>query len=300
MSKADRFGYLAAFLGPALWGILPIFYVLLEAYAPVEIVVQRSLWAFLLLALFYGVRGRLGEVFGLFGFYYHHQPRQLIFMLIGTVMIAVNWTVFVYAVGEVRVVEASFGYFVYPLIAVGASVLFLGERLDRRGKIALVLSAVGVAIKGWSIGAVPDISLILAVSFALYAVVRKKITISSLDGFFCETIMLMPIVLSFLSWHVSQGGSLFFDGTLYGLCLAIACGVITTVPLVLFLRGNKALDLSLAAFIFYVNPSLQLLCGVWFFDEAFTSKDLMAFGCIWAGLIIQFVRRPALRRPSMR
>ena len=295
MSKADRFGYFAAFLGPALWGILPIFYVLLEGYGPVEIVVQRSLWAFLLLAMVYGVRGRLKEIFALF-----RPSRQLVFMLIGTVMIAVNWTGFVYAVGEVRVVEASFGYFVYPLIAVGASVLFLGERLDGRGKIALVLSAIGVAIKGWSIGAVPDISLILAVSFALYAVVRKQIAISSLDGFFCETILLMPIVLTYLSWHVGNGGPLFFDGKLSGFVLAMACGVITTVPLVLFLRGNKALPLSLAAFIFYVNPTLQLLCGVWFFDEAFTSKDLMAFGCIWTGLIIQFVRRPAIRRPSMR
>lgn len=295
MTKADRFGYLAAFLGPALWGILPIFYVLLEGYGPVEIVVQRSLWAFLLLAVFYGLRGRLGEIMRLF-----RHPRQLALMLFGTVMIAVNWTVFVYAVGEVRVVEASFGYFVYPLIAVAASVLFLGERLDRRSMIALVLSAIGVAIKGWSIGAVPDISLFLAVSFALYAVVRKQLSIASLDGFFCETILLLPLVLSFLGWHVSQGGALFFDGQLSGFLLAIACGVITTVPLVLFLRGNKALPLSLAAFIFYVNPTLQLLCGVWFFDEAFTSKDLMAFGCIWAGLIIQFVRRPALRRPSMR
>lgn len=293
--KADRFGYVAAFLGPALWGVLPIFYVLLEGFGAVEIVVQRSLWAFLLLALFYGVRGRLGAILALF-----RRPRQVALMLIGTVLIAVNWTVFVYAVGAVRVVEASFGYFVYPLIAVAASVLFLGERLDRRGTIALILSAIGVAIKGWSIGAVPDISLALAVSFALYAVVRKQIAIASLDGLFCETILLLPIVLGFLSWHVGQGGSLFFDGTPFGFLLAVACGVITTVPLVLFLRGNKALPLSLAAFIFYVNPSLQLLCGVWFFDEAFTHKDMMAFGCIWAGLIIQFVRRPALRRPSMR
>ena len=295
MSKADRFGYVAAFLGPALWGVLPIFYVLLAAYGPIEIVVQRVLWAFLLLALVYGMRGRLRQVLRLF-----RLSRQLLYMLIGTVMIAVNWTVFVYAVGEVRVVEASFGYFVYPLIAVAASVLFLGERLDRRGVIALVLSAIGVAIKGWSIGAVPDISLALAVSFALYAVVRKQIEIASLDGFFCETILLMPLVIAFLVWHVGAGGALFFDGTPWGLLLAVACGVITTVPLVLFLRGNKALPLSLAAFIFYVNPTLQLLCGVWFFDEAFTSKDLMAFGCIWTGLAIQFIRRPAIRRPAMR
>jgi len=295
MSKPDRFGYLAAFLGPALWGILPIFYTLLEGFNAVEIVVQRSLWAFLLMLIVYLMRGRMAEILALF-----KPNRQFVLMLLGTVMIAINWTTFVYAVGEVRVVEASFGYFVYPLLAVGASVLFLGERLDRRGQIALILSAIGVVIKGWSIGAVPDISLILAVSFALYAVLRKQIAISSLDGFFIETILLVPIVLLFLSWQVSQGRPLFFDGGMVGFVLAISCGIITTVPLVLFLRGNKALPLSLAAFIFYVNPSLQLLCGVLFFDEAFALKDLAAFGCIWAGLIVQFARRPVTRRPSMR
>ena len=295
MSKPDRFGYLAAFLGPALWGILPIFYTLLEGFNAVEIVVQRSLWAFLLMLIFYLMRGRMAEILALF-----KPNRQFVLMLLGTLMIAINWTTFVYAVGEVRVVEASFGYFVYPLLAVGASVLFLGERLDRRGQIALILSAIGVAIKGWSIGAVPDISLILAVSFALYAVLRKQIAISSLDGFFVETILLVPFVLLFLSWQVGQGRPLFFDGGMVGFVLAISCGIITTVPLVLFLRGNKALPLSLAAFIFYVNPSLQLMCGVLFFDEAFALKDLAAFGCIWAGLIVQFVRRPVMRRPSMR
>ena len=295
MSKPDRFGYLAAFLGPALWGILPIFYTLLEGFNAVEIVVQRSLWAFLLMLIFYLMRGRMAEILALF-----KPNRQFVLMLLGTLMIAINWTTFVYAVGEVRVVEASFGYFVYPLLAVGASVLFLGERLDRRGQIALILSAIGVVIKGWSIGAVPDISLILAVSFALYAVLRKQIAISSLDGFFVETILLVPFVLLFLSWQIGQGRPLFFDGGMVGFVLALSCGIITTVPLVLFLRGNKALPLSMAAFIFYVNPSLQLLCGVLFFDEAFALKDLAAFGCIWTGLIVQFVRRPAMRRPSMR
>lgn len=295
MSKPDRFGVIAAFLGPALWGVLPIFYTLLESYSAVEIVVQRCLWAFLLLCGYYLLTGHLMRIGTLF-----RPSRQLFYMMIGTVMIAINWTTFVYAVGQSRVVEASFGYFVYPLLAVGASVLFLGERLDKRGAIALFLSALGVAIKGWSLGAVPDISVILASSFALYAVVRKQIALSSLEGLFCETIMLLPLILLYLFWHVGQGGSLFFDGQLTGFMLAVSCGVITTVPLVLFLRGNKALPLSLAAFIFYVNPTLQLLCGIWFFGEAFSTKDLLAFGCIWAGLIVQFARHPVMQRPTMR
>ena len=136
----------------------------------------------------------------------------------------------------------------------------------------------------------PDISLALAVSFALYAVVRKYISVDSLDGFFAETILLLPVAIAYLAIQVAYGGYLFFDGEVKGFVLAVACGIITTVPLFLFLRGNKAMPLSMAALIFYVNPSLQLFCGVVFFGEAFSTKDLMAFGCIWAGLLVQFAR----------
>ena len=285
MHKPDRFGMVAAFLGPALWGLFPIFYVLLEAYSAVEIVVQRSLWSFVLLFIFFVITRRLGKLASLF-----ELPRQMLLLFLGTALIAINWTVFVYAVGATRVVEASFGYFVYPLFAVAGSVFILKERLDWRGKIALGLSLIGVAIKGWSLGFVPDISLALAVSFALYAIVRKQMIASALDGFFAETVLLLPLAVLYLALHNAAGGHLFFDGEITGFLLAVACGVITIVPLVLFLRGNKALPLSVAAFIFYINPTLQLFCGLWFFGEAFATKDLLAFGCIWAGLIVQFAR----------
>lgn len=291
MPKRDSFGYLAAFLGPAMWGLLPLFYLLLDEYSAIEIVVQRSLWAFLLLFVFYAVTGYWRRLF-----HFASRPLQMLLMFCAAVLIAINWTVFVYAVGVNRVVEASFGYFIYPLFAVAASVIFLGERLDRRGQIALSLSVIGVAIKGSSLGYVPDISLALAISFALYAVVRKHVAVDSLDGFFAETILLLPVAVGYLAIQVAYGGYLFFDGEIKGFILAVACGVITTVPLVLFLRGNKAMPLSMAALIFYVNPSLQLLCGVVFFGEDFSTKDLMAFGCIWAGLFVQFARGARLRK----
>ena len=285
ISKRDNFGYLAAFLGPAMWGLLPLFYLLLDGYSAIEIVAQRSLWAFILLFVFYAVTGYWRRLVRLFSY-----PSHVGLMICAAVLIAINWTVFVYAVGVNRVVEASFGYFIYPLFAVAASVLLLGERLDRRGQIALGLSVIGVSIKGSSLGYVPDISLALAVSFALYAVVRKYISVDSLDGFFAETILLLPVAVAYLALQVAYGGYLFFDGEVKGFILAVACGVITTVPLFLFLRGNKAMPLSMAALIFYVNPSLQLFCGVVFFGEEFSTKDLMAFGCIWAGLLVQFAR----------
>lgn len=287
MSQSRAFGVFAAFAGPALWGILPLFYVLLEAFSAFEIVIQRSFFSLVLLGLYFLLAGQLRAII---------TPllswRMAGIIMLGAVMIGANWLLFVYAIEENRVVEASFGYFIYPLFAVGASMLFLGEKLDMRGKIALALSIVGVCIKGWSLGFIPDISLILAISFSLYAVVRKQITIDALDGFFIETILIVPFAIAFLLVHMTYGGHLFFDGEMRGFILAVCCGLVTTIPLFLFLRGNKAMPLSLTAFIFYINPTLQLLCGIWFFGEMFSTKDLMAFGCIWAGLIVQFARRP--------
>lgn len=280
-----KMGYAAAFAGPALWGILPLFYLLLDGFSAVEIVAQRSLWSFILMAIAYVFLRRLRLIAGHFTF-----GRHSFMILIGTLLIAVNWIIFVYAVSEGRVVEASFGYFIYPLFAVAGGVLFLKERFDARTKWALAFSMIGVSFKGWSLGMVPDISLALALSFGLYAIVRKQVTINSLDGFFCETIWLLPFVLAFLAFHTASGNPVFFDGEVKGFILAISCGVITTVPLVLFLQGNKMLPLSVTAFIFYVNPTLQLLCGITFFGEGFSPIDMLAFGFIWLGLAIQFIR----------
>ena len=144
-SKRDNFGYLAAFLGPTMWGLLPLFYLLLDGYSAIEIVAQRSLWAFILLFVFYAVTGYWRRLVRLFSY-----PSHVGLMICAAVLIAINWTVFVYAVGVNRVVEASFGYFIYPLFAVAASVLLLGEplTLTLAGGLFLILGGIGLVT--WS------------------------------------------------------------------------------------------------------------------------------------------------------
>ena len=287
MKKPDYVGYGAALAGPAIWGLMPLLYHFLAAFPALEVVVQRSLWSFILLAFYFWLRGTRGWMRP-----YFKLNKEAMLVLTGAVMIGVNWLVFVYAVMAGRVVEASFGYFIYPLVAVGVGVLFLKERLDKRSIIALSLSFCGVIIKGVSIGMVPDVSLALAVSFALYALIRKQVKIDALKGLYIETIWLMPLVLIYLLVASAGGAALFLGGGLYGLFLSFICGVITIVPLALFLRGNKTLPLSLTGFIFYINPTMQLMVGTLLLGEAFSATDLIAFGLIWIGLMVQFARHP--------
>ena len=287
MNKPDYKGYAAALAGPAIWGLMPLLYHMLAQFPALEVVVQRSLWSFILLALYFYASGQAGWMRP-----YFKPNKEAALVFLGAVMIGINWLVFVYAVMEGRVVEASFGYFIYPLVAVGTGVLFLKEKLDKRSRIALGLSACGVIIKGISIGMVPDVSLALAVSFALYALIRKQVKIDALKGLYVETVWLMPLVILYLLFNSIGGAALFLGGGLYGLFLSFICGVITIVPLALFLRGNKTLPLSLTGFIFYINPTMQLMVGTLLLGEAFSTIDLLAFGLIWCGLIVQFARNP--------
>ena len=292
MSQSRAFGVFAAFAGPALWGILPLFYVLLEAFSAFEIVIQRSFFSLVLLGLYFLLAGQLRAII---------TPllswRMAGIIMLGAVMIGANWLLFVYAIEENRVVEASFGYFIYPLIAVATGVLFLKERLDRRGWVALALSAVAVIIKGISLGALPDISLALALTFAAYALLRKQIQADALQGLFLEVIVLLPVVGAFFIWQMSQDIPLFLGGGTFGLTMSVLCGFVTIIPLALFLRGNKTLPLSLTGLLFYINPSLQLAVGVLALGEAFSLTDLAAFGLIWSGLILQFAR-PSIWRSA--
>ena len=285
MAKPDPVGVLSALLGPALWGLMPLFYISLAEFSAFDVVVQRTLWSAILLGGFLAMRGRLALLKG-----YFRPGRQMALILAGSVLIAINWFVFIYAVHSGQVVEASFGYFIYPLLAVGFGVVLLSEKLDRRAQIALGLSAVGAVMKGISVGAIPDISLILAGSFAAYAVIRKQLAIDALDGLLCEVIWLLPIVFAALIWQILQGEPLFLGGGAIGVLLSISCGLATFIPLAFFLRGNKTLPLSLTGFLFYINPSLQLLVGVMLLSEPFQIIDGLAFGLIWLGLIIQFAR----------
>ena len=170
-------------------------------------------------------------------------------------------------------------------------IIILGETLDRWAGTAIGLVCFGVLVKAMMIMDIPWVSLALAGTFSLYAVLRKRMGFDPIQGLFVETMLVLPFALAFLIWMAINGQVLFFGGGLSNLLLAIFAGIITVVPLIFFHRGNQLLSLTMASLLFYSNPTAQLLLGVIAFSEEFLVNDLIAFGLIWIGIAVYFITR---------
>ena len=270
----------AAALGAfGIWGFAPIYFNLVKAADPLEVLAHRIVWTVLLMAgllLLPGPRRALGVLLA---------SRRWHVYLLTTVLISGNWLLFIWAVTNQRILEVSLGYYINPLVNVVLGVVFLSESLNRRQLAAVLLAAVGCANLVVSYGALPWVSLTLAVSFGLYALVRKKAAIDPVVGLFVETALLAPLALVYLLWlgHVGQGQ---FGGGWTMTLLLIAAGAVTGVPLVLFMYGAQRLRLSTIGLLQYLAPTLQFLVAVLLYREPFTTAHMITFACIWAGLAL--------------
>ena len=274
-----------------LWGIVPLYIKFIDADDPYEIVAHRSLWSAVLLFIICWALGQLGEIWAMI-----KQRKNLLNFFITTLFLSLNWGVFVYAVQTGQVVSAALGYFIYPLCTVLLGILVLGERLDKWAWLAIGLVCLGVIAKAMMIMGVPWVSLVLAGSFSLYAVTRKRMDMDPLQGLFVETVFLLPFAVGFLFWMSANGQVPFSGRGMVNIALALLAGGITVLPLILFLKGNRALNMTMASLLFYSNPTMQLLLGVMVFSEQFMPRDLLAFGLIWIGIAVYFTTRARVAR----
>ena len=271
-------GYaLLAFLS---WGILPIYWKLLDNVTSIEILAHRMVWSALFLLVLLTVQKRLGEFLKLL------ESRKHIWVLLGTAsLLGVNWFVYIYGVNTNRVVETSLGYFINPLLNVLMGMLFLKERLDFWRGLAVVLALLGVLNYLWNFGSLPWIALSLAFTFSLYGLLRKVIPVKPLVGLFVETSFLAPLAAILITvWKVEGSGS--FGGDWRTAIFLICAGIVTSLPLLWFTNATKRLRYSTVGFIQYMTPSIQLIIGVYLYDEAFTRTHSITFGLIWIGLFI--------------
>ena len=266
-----------------LWGMMPLYINLVDAADPYEIIAQRSLWSAVLLFVICWMRGHLGDIWMMI-----KGRRHLINFSITTFFLLLNWSMYVYAVQTEQVVAAALGYFIYPLCTVMLGILVLNERLTAWAWIAIGFVGFGVLTKALMMTNVPWVSLALAGSFSLYAVLRKRMNFDPLQGLFIETLALFPFAIAFLIWMKADGQVLFFGGGTANVCLALLAGVVTVLPLVLFLKGNSLLNMTSASLLFYSNPTAHLFLGVFVFAEPFVAFDLIPFGMIWAGIAVYF------------
>ena len=276
-----RRGYILGLFAYCIWGMFPLYFKTLDGIPSQEVIVHRVLWSALFsagLLLIWQHKNWWQEL-------YSHPKRFLVLAASGA-LIASNWLIYVWSVHNDRMVEASLGYYINPLVNVLLAMLFLRERLRRLQWVAIALAAIGVALQVWSFGEVPWISLALACSFGFYGLIRKQAPVAALPGLTVETWMLVPVALGWL-WLHPQAMSMQseFLGSGQMLWLA-AAGPVTLIPLLCFNGAAKHLPYASLAFLQYITPTLLLLLAVLVFNEPFAAQSLIFFSFIWAGLAV--------------
>ncbi len=279
-SQETLVGLVSAFSGFLIWGLAPLYFALLDGVGPWEIVAHRFVWTVVLLVPLVWWLGKLPVVGSDL-----RQPRRLAVYAAATVLMTSNWTIFIWAILNGHLLQASLGYYINPLVNVVLGVVFLREVLNPRQLSAVGLATIGV---GWLVvasGQVPVIALLLALSFGFYGLIRKAASIDPQGGLLAETLIVAPIALTYLVLLGVDGQGAF--GTGWGVSgLLVLAGAVTAVPLILFMHGVKRLRYATIGVMQYVAPTLQFIIAVTVFAEPFTRDHLVTFAFIWAGLAL--------------
>lgn len=282
MSREDtRKGVAYGIAAYGMWGLVPIYFKAVMEVPALEVLAHRVVWSVAMLVPLVLIQGKFSEVRQAL-----RDRKTLLVLLLTTVLIATNWFLFIWAVATNRVLDASLGYFINPLVNVVLGVLFLGERLSRPAAIAVVLAGVGVGVQIVMIGSLPWIALVLALSFGFYGLLRKTAAVGSMVGLTIETSMLMPIAVIYLAWARQTGGLYLGTGELATDGLLVLAGAVTTLPLLFFTSAARRLPLATLGFLQYLAPSGHFLLAVLVYGEALTPAHLATFGCIWLALAI--------------
>lgn len=262
-----------------LWGVLPIYWKLLQSVPPLQILCHRIVWSVLFLAILLGVRRKwrtLAES--------ARNRRTLIFYGLAAALLSVNWFTYIWAVNSGRIVESSLGYFINPLVNVVFGVVLLGERLGRLQWAAVTLAAGGVAYLTWDYGRPPWVALLLATSFGLYGLAKKRAPLGALPGLSLETAALFLPALGWLYWTGHNGTGQFGHSPWLINALLAGTGVVTALPLLLFAHAAQRVKLSTMGLLQYLAPSCQLLIGVAIYGEPFGHSRALGFTIIWIAL----------------
>ncbi|MHB0896820.1 MAG: EamA family transporter RarD [Spirochaetales bacterium] len=271
-------GIVAVYL---IWGALPAYWKLLAAVPPFAVMAHRALWAFVVLIVALLVVYKPKRLFAPLV-----DREVLLLHLLASFSLAVQWTAYLIAVSSGRLVELSMGYYLYPLIVTFLGWLFLKEKLNRAKTISLALAGAGVVVTIVGYGRLPILALVLAGSFSVYSLVKKRIKINSLNSIFYEILFLLPFALIYLSWAGIRGQSYFYGSSpRYGMLL-IGGGVLTAITLLLFAAGAKRIPMFAIGFLQYISPTIVLLLGVLAYGERFGPTQWASFALIWLGVLV--------------
>jgi chloramphenicol-sensitive protein RarD len=274
-------GLAAAATAFTIWGLFPVYLHPLREVAAIQVIAHRVTWSCLFIFAWLALRGELGRVSATLG-----RPALLAPLALTALLISCNWLVYVWSVTHGHIVESSLGYYINPLVNVLLGILVLRERLNALQWLAVSLAGLAVAYLTVLAGRPPWIAFALALTFSLYGLVRKVISVDALPGLATETLILLPLAAAYLAWCQADGSGALTGHGRWMTALLVGSGLVTAVPLFLFAYGARALPYSTVGILQYIGPSLQLVCGVLFFHESFGPAVAAGFALLWLGLLI--------------
>lgn len=262
-----------------MWGIFPIYFKSIEHVGALQVLSHRIIWSFVLLFLFLYFFKKLKNVKRLLKI-----KKVTLNLLLTGLLISSNWGIYIYAVNLNHILEASLGYFINPLFSILLGAIFLKEKLNLAAKISIFIVFIAIFVQIYALGRLPFVSLILPFSFALYGLIRKKLSVPSFEGLFIETMLILPFALIFLT-YLGVNGLSEFKPNLNGVLLFFS-GLVTILPLLTFTASTRFLPLSTIGFMQYISPSLSMMVAVFIYGEDLSLYKIISFGLIWTSLLI--------------
>jgi chloramphenicol-sensitive protein RarD len=280
-TQNQRTGVIQAVLAYSIWGFMPVFFKLFGDVPPLEIVSHRVIWCAPLLIAILVLRREIANLANAL-----RNPKTLRLLLLSSVLIAVNWGVYIFAVASDHVIAASLGYFLNPLFNILLGYLLFSERLSRIQLCAVAIATIGVVILATGALSTLWISVTLGLSFSLYGAVRKTAPVESLPGLSAETMILAPFAIGYAIWIANTGPGIGW-GSSAGMNATLMCGaIITAVPLLLFGSAARKIGYSTIGFIQYIGPSIQFLFAIFVYHEPMNAQQIICFGLIWSALAL--------------
>ncbi|MEO1816892.1 MAG: EamA family transporter RarD [Acetobacterium sp.] len=272
---------ISAMMAYVLWGILPIYWKALKEVSPLYILVSRIFWSFIFCVIFVTIIKKWPEIKTIL-----LDRKRFIYCILSGIMVSLNWYTYIWAVNANFIIDASLGYYINPLVVVLFSAFFFGERFNKWESLSVLLALVGVVFITLKIGKFPVVAIVLALTFALYGVFKKKLDASPIVSLILETAVVAPFAFVVMLYIESQGQGVIALGSPMVTALAVLAGVVTAIPLLLYAKGVQEISFSLLGFFQYITPTIMLFLGVFLYGEVFSTVDLIGFGFIWVALIV--------------
>jgi chloramphenicol-sensitive protein RarD len=276
----ENYGIFCGAMSYVLWGVLPVYWKIINSVPAYEILAHRILWSFVFVASIVIFKGNLNKITNIF-----KDKKCMLYISLCSILISLNWFLYIWSVTSGHILEASLGYYINPLMSVLLGTFVLKEKLNRYQYAALMISGTGVLLMIVIYGSFPWIPILLSTSFALYGLFKKMIPADSSLGLAVETLIMAPLALTFIGFMQFSGRGALGTSVTVTVVLVLS-GVVTAIPLLLFAEGTKTVKLSTMGFLQYISPTISLIIGVFMFNEHFTKVNIIGFGFIWVALAV--------------